>query len=420
VVSELHVLDSRALPGEFVHAQLLVSSPENEYLPILHVNDLTATHKNLLKVKKETKEMEIRVDYNPVTFGKVRFTLHMMEAIEQMGSLGFRDKDTDEIKTLITDTDFKLLLITMAVSCLHLIFDFLAFKNDISHWRHKKSMAGMARSTIFYRSASSIIIFLYLMDNHTSLLVLVPAGIEIVIEQWKLLKALKYNRVRWDGWRPSLVFDEDDSAEKETNSFDAEAMKYLRYVLIPILVGGAVYSLLYTPHRGWWSWLLQSLVNGVYCFGFLFMMPQLFLNYRLKSVAHLPLRVFMYKAFNTFIDDLFAFVITMPTAHRLACFRDDIIFVVYLFQRWKYPTDMTRPNEYGQVFEDKKDETPAVTDAGDQIDKTPAVTDAGDQIDKTPAVTEAGDQIDETPAVTEAGDQIGDQTEKSFFEKKTD
>ena len=69
----------------------------------------------------------------------------MMEAIEQMGSLGFRDKDTDEIKTLITDTDFKLLLLTMAVSCLHLIFDYLAFKNDISHWRHKKSMAGMAR-----------------------------------------------------------------------------------------------------------------------------------------------------------------------------------------------------------------------------------------------------------------------------------
>ena len=49
----------------------------------------------------------------------------------------------------------------------------------------------IVRSTILYRSASSIIIFLYLLDNHTSLLVLVPAGIEIVIEQWKLLKALK-------------------------------------------------------------------------------------------------------------------------------------------------------------------------------------------------------------------------------------
>jgi predicted transcriptional regulator len=36
-------------------------------------------------------------------------------------------------------------------------------------------------------------------------------------------------------------------------------------------------------------------VNGVYAFGFLFMLPQLFVNYRLKSVAHLPFKAFMYK-----------------------------------------------------------------------------------------------------------------------------
>jgi len=41
-----------------------------------------------------------------------------------------------------------------------------------------------------------------------------------------------------------------------------------------------------------------------------------------------------HQAFNTFIDDVFAFIITMPTAHRLACFRDDIVFVIYLYQRW--------------------------------------------------------------------------------------
>lgn len=60
------------------------------------------------------------------------------------------------------------------------------------------------------------------------------------------------------------------------------------------------------------------------------MLPQLFVNYKLKSVAALPWRAFMYKAFNTFIDDIFAFIITMPTAHRLACFRDDIVFLIYL------------------------------------------------------------------------------------------
>lgn len=72
----------------------------------------------------------------------------------------------------------------------------------------------------------------------------------------------------------------------------------------------------------------------------------------MKSVAHLPWRSFMYKAFNTFIDDLFAFIITMPIGHRVACFRDDVVFVVYLYQRYLYPVDKKRANEFGQTFVD--------------------------------------------------------------------
>jgi hypothetical protein len=52
------------------------------------------------------------------------------------------------------------------------------------------------------------------------------------------------------------------------------------------------------------------------------MTPQLFINYKLKSVAHLPWRMLTYKALNTFIDDLFAFIIKMPTLYRLGCLRD--------------------------------------------------------------------------------------------------
>lgn len=52
------------------------------------------------------------------------------------------------------------------------------------------------------------------------------------------------------------------------------------------------------------------------------MTPQLFINYKLKSVAHLPWRMMTYKALNTFIDDIFAFVIKMPTLYRIGCLRD--------------------------------------------------------------------------------------------------
>lgn len=142
--------------------------------------------------------------------------------------------------------------------------------------------------------------------------------------------------------------------ERLTYKHDAECMRYLSYVLYPLCILGAIYSLIYQPHRSWYSWTINSMVNGVYAFGFIFMLPQLFVNYRLKSVAALPWRAFMYKAFNTFIDDIFAFIITMPTGHRIACFRDDIIFVVYLYQRYIYQEDPDRTDDPDAQIEDKK------------------------------------------------------------------
>ena len=131
----------------------------------------------------------------------------------------------------------------------------------------------------------------------------------------------------------------------QTERFDNEAMKYMSWLIIPLSLSWSAYSLIYIKHRSFYAWLINSLVKAVYAFGFVFMLPQLFVNYRLKSVAHLPWRAFMYKAINTFIDDIFAFIIVMPTAHRLACFRDDVVFIIYLFQRWIYPVDYKRKSK---------------------------------------------------------------------------
>ena len=59
----------------------------------------------------------------------------------------------------------------------------------------------------------------------------------------------------------------------------------------------------------------------------------------------------MFQAFNTFVDDAFAFAIAMPMSHRIACLRDDVVFFVYLYQRWQYPVDKTRVNEFGRAYE---------------------------------------------------------------------
>ena len=64
-----------------------------------------------------------------------------------------------------------------------------------------------------------------------------------------------------------------------------------------------------------------------------------------------------FKFLNTIIDDLFAFVIKMPTLHRLSVFRDDVVFLILLYQRWIYPVDKKRANEFG--FAEEKPEIDA-------------------------------------------------------------
>ena len=41
--------------------------------------------------------------------------------------------------------------------------------------------------------------------------------------------------------------------------------------------------------------------------------------------------------------------------YRLSCFRDDIIFLIFLYQRWVYRVDHSRVNEFGISGDDIKE-----------------------------------------------------------------
>ena len=131
-------------------------------------------------------------------------------------------------------------------------------------------------------------------------------------------------------------------AAAESQRVDRLAIAHLSLVLFPLVVGFALRSLVVEQHHGWYSWAIAALTGTVYAFGFILMTPQLFLNHQLKSVSHLPWRFLCFRFVNTFIDDLFAFIVRMPTMHRISCFRDDLVFLVYLYQRWVYPVDEAR------------------------------------------------------------------------------
>ena len=50
-------------------------------------------------------------------------------------------------------------------------------------------------------------------------------------------------------------------------------MKYLGYVMYPLILGYSIYSVYYHEHKGWYSFILNTAVGIIYVFGFIQMTP---------------------------------------------------------------------------------------------------------------------------------------------------
>ena len=75
-------------------------------------------------------------------------------------------------------------------------------------------MEGISVRALLWRCFSSFVILLYLLDERTSLLVSVPAAFGLVIELWKLRKALKFRVLSL--FPPRVQFGERSRREAET------------------------------------------------------------------------------------------------------------------------------------------------------------------------------------------------------------
>ncbi len=385
------------------------------YFPIIFVNTFWQLRDHMTELNETVTRLPLHISLNNLKNWKFSVYASIDDNVKQTqkkaasgGSLGASGdgSEFEEFKRILIDTNIYLLSTTIVVSLLHTVFEMLAFKSDISHFRNKKDNVGISVRTILANVFMQTIIFLYLMDNNenTSWMILFGQGMGILIEAWKITKTVDV-RLRPSppgSFLPYIVTFEDkhklSETEEKTKEYDEIAFQYLYWVAIPLLGAYAVYSLLYESHKSWYSFVITTLVGSVYAYGFLMMVPSLYINYRLKvcfpslltfftssiippfttvadpcclsykkSVAHMPARAMTYKFLNTFIDDLFAWTIKMPTLHRLATLRDDLIFFVYLYQSWQYKVDYSRVNEFGQGGDDGKEGDGAIVEKVKEI-----------------------------------------------------
>lgn len=357
----IHVLDllgkvSLTKTHPQVRSLMRVNHEKGTFRPILWMNDFWVMKDQCIIVNNTVDRVQMEINWGAQPVWKWQLLTQMEQSFavqEQFGTMAAGE--SDQIKKIFLEGNPYMLALTMLVSLLHTVFDIFAFKNDIGFWKSNKSMEGLSARTIMINVFCQLVILLYLLDNDTSFVVLLSSGMGLLIEIWKVTKAMDVT-FRSEGKWAFKVQDRESYKTSKTKEYDEIATRYLSYALYPLIFCYTIYSLLYQEHKSWYSFILNTMVGCVYTFGFILMCPQLYINYRLKSVAHLPWRQMSYKFLNTIIDDLFAFVIHMPLMHRLSVFRDDVIFLIYLYQRWIYPVDSKRVNEFGYSAEKSEEE----------------------------------------------------------------
>lgn len=333
--------------------RLLPWSQGMQYAPMFYVDDLSLQKSAQIELAppedgKPPFKLQIKLSsLSPVLDSLNRQVHTAFETIETL----LPGEELDEIRYFLQDERLYRFLLTQIISYLHLAFDYLAFQDEIRFYRGRKNLSGVSTSTAITRFVCSLIILLYLMDGGgTSWVVLLSMFSSVGIDGWKVWRLL---RPEWTSSFPFVAICQiQTDKEQETSSYDRIAYKNLAMVLYPLVIGWSIYALQHYEYKSWYSWLISNLANAVYTFGFISLCPQLYINYRLKSVAHLPWKVFMYKIFNTFVDDAFAWIIEMPWKHRIMTLRDDVVFLMFLGQVYLYRVDKSRTNEFGYAYED--------------------------------------------------------------------
>jgi len=338
------------------------SSEKNLYYPLMFLNDfwlpkskfnlINTSENHQIRLSIESMGMVPAVFYiTQAMMSQQSSQMGLMMSVAQKQNQGDFDDNMDAFKEILFNTDPKLLVLSAIVTVLHFVFEILAFKSNIQFWNKKNAAENMSIRKMAFDLVQSAILLLYVMDTETNTMVTTSLFFGLGLEIWKLLKVFKVERSNAFPFVKIQVLAE--YANKESNDHDKVAFKYVYYMLVPLAVAYCSYSLMYKNYTSWYSFVVHSAFNFLITYGFIMMLPQVFINYKLKSVAHMPWRMMCYKFLNTIIDDVFSFVVKTTTAYKIYCLRDDLVFVIFLIQKWMYPVDLKRENEFGTKGEDE-------------------------------------------------------------------
>ena len=158
----------RAVPPH-IAPSILVLPAASGYYPSVHVNEFFLLGADLVELNASVASVPLTVSFSMQHMLAWTMQQQMQMSWKMQEAMGTgREGDNDLLKGVLMQTNPVLLTLTFIISMLHMVFDILAFKNDISFWRSAKSMEGLSLRSIVVNVFFQAVILLYLLDNDTS------------------------------------------------------------------------------------------------------------------------------------------------------------------------------------------------------------------------------------------------------------
>jgi len=145
------------------------------YYPVLFINTFWQLKSHMTTLNSTVTRLPLHIDLNNLANWKFSLLASMDEGAKQSARAaasgqslpgGGDGSEFEMIKEVLLDTNIYLLGTTVIVSIFHMIFEMLAFKSDISHYRNKKNNVGISVRSILANVFMQGVIFLYLLDNN--------------------------------------------------------------------------------------------------------------------------------------------------------------------------------------------------------------------------------------------------------------
>ena len=176
------MVDIASLPPHIATHYLLAPSPDPAtklYYPPMFPNDFWLLRENLAPINETSYTLPLYVNYHAMSSMKFQVFAAMTQSFEQAAQQQGTGAEMDEVKRMLTETSPWLLITTGIVTVLHMVFEFLAFSSDVSHWRKKdRDLVGVSLNTILTNCFVQLVILLYLQDSseQTSFMILFGQG----------------------------------------------------------------------------------------------------------------------------------------------------------------------------------------------------------------------------------------------------